>query len=391
MSNYNMNDFGAVGDEKTINTEAIQRAIDTASKNGGGRVIFERGIYQTGSFILKSNVELYLEHGCKISGSPDLNDYREMEGEGFAMDTIEPKKEITKHALILASGAENISIRGYGEINGNGLAFYRDSRFDPKQNKFEKPDIPRPRIAMFYRCKNVSIEIVSFVDSPCWTFWLMKCENVRINGIRISGDKRMRNVDGIDIDSCRDVIVNNCLMDTEDDCISLRAFQNFYDTPAICENITITNCIFNTSCNGIRIGCPSDGEIKNCIFSNLFIKGTNGIISQHPKRYFYQGSKTLANIHDLIFNSIIIESKHIPIWLYIEDDIKIEKISDMVFSNIKIKKSNGPITIKGSRETIIRNIVFDNVAIENPVENCFVITQSENITFDRVSITSKKP
>lgn len=382
MSIYKIRDFGAEGDGKTLNTGAIQKAIDKCHENGGGKIIFERGIYKTGTIFLRSNVEIYLENGCKIVGSENLNDYKELEANGFVMEKLDTKKEIMKHALIIACESENISIRGKGEINGSGISFYKNVQ----NGKYEKPDIPRPRIIMFYNCKNIFIEDVKFVNSPCWTIWLMKCEDVNISKVKIFGDKRMRNVDGIDIDACKNVIISDCIIDTEDDCIAVRSIQKFYNMPVICENINVSNCILKTSCNGIRIGCPSDGIIQNCIFTNLLIEGTRGIIFQYPEVYLLGENK--ADIHDIMFSNITIKSALSPIWIIIEEGVELKRISDIVFSNIKIIESGGPLTIEGSSKTKIYNIIFDNIEIENNSKNGIICRNCKNIRFNNMKLNN---
>ncbi|MCM8772548.1 MAG: glycosyl hydrolase family 28 protein [Candidatus Omnitrophica bacterium] len=382
MSTYRITEFGVRPDGKTINTEKIQKAIDTCYKNGGGRIIFQPGIYKTGTIFLKSNVELYLENGSKIIGSESLNDYKELDAEGFIMEKIEPKKEITKNALIIAVDSENLGITGSGEINGSGLSFYKDY--------YKKPEIPRPRIVMFYNCKNVFFEGISFVNSACWTIWLMKCENINIHKVKIYGDRRMRNIDGIDVDSCKNVVISDCIMDTQDDCIAVRCIKQFYKEEVSCENITVSNCILKTDCNGIRIECPSDGEIKNCVFKNLIIEGTRGIIFQFPKVYLLENSKGCANVHDILFSNVIIESKLNPIWITVEEGIKLERISDINFSNIKIIKSGGPLTIEGNSEIEIHNISFNNLEMENFSDNSIICRNCKNILFNNVKLNNSQ-
>lgn len=177
MGDYNVKDFGIKGDGEKMCTENIQKIIDTCYKEGGGRIVFEKGIYKTGTIFLKSNIEIYLESGCKIIGSEDLNDYKELEADGFLMKEINPKRERTKNALIIGAFVENITIRGMGEIDGSGLSFYKNTPSNEK-GKYDKPEIQRPRIIILYKCKNVKIENISLIDSPCWTIWLMQCENV---------------------------------------------------------------------------------------------------------------------------------------------------------------------------------------------------------------------
>lgn len=390
MGDYNVKDFGIKIDGKEKCTENIQKIIDTCYKEGGGRIVFEKGVYKTGTIFLKSNIEIYLESGCKIIGSEDLNDYKELEADGFLMKEINPKRERTKNALIIGAFVENITIRGMGEIDGSGLSFYKNTPSNEK-GKYNKPEIQRPRIMILYKCKNVKIENISLIDSPCWTIWLMQCENVNIKGIKIFGDRRMRNVDGIDIDACKNVIVSDSIIDTEDDCFAIQSNQGIFSSPAVCENIVITNCTLKTDCQGIRVGCPNVSEIKNCTFSNLVIESkNNGIIFENPHRYFDEKNPNRANIHDILFSNIIINCEKFPILLLIEEGIKLVQLSNITFSNIKIPKCGKPITIQGSKETTIKNINFYNIEMNVYNEDGIVCKYSENIKFNNVYLNSLK-
>lgn len=380
---YKIKDFGAEERIK-INTKAIQKAIDTCNEKGGGRVVCGPGIFKTGTIILKSNVNLFLEKGSILVGSEELKDYKDLIADGFIPGEMHEK---SKNALILAAFEENISITGMGEINGSGLAFYDHKTADSK-GKFAKPDNQRPRIVMFYRCKNILIEDVSFVNSSCWTIWLMQCENVLIKKIRVLGDRRMRNVDGIDIDGCKNVVVSDCIMNTEDDCIAIRSIKNLYQQPCVCENITVNNCIFRTSCNGIRIGCPADGEIKNCVFNNIIIETiVNGILLEYPKRYLPHDLQGSANVHDIMFNNFLINAQGSPIALIIEDGVKILNLSDIVFSNIKIVNSKKPILISGNKQSIICSIKFENIGLKTKGEDAILCRWARGIKFNNFEVS----
>jgi polygalacturonase len=266
-------------DNETLNTAAIQATIDACHGAGGGTVWCGPGDFRTGALQLKSRVELHLATGCRLKGSPDLAAYAPMVAPGFHADRA---PEASSQSLLWAVDAEDIAITGNGTIDGAGLAFYEDPT---GEGKLAKPPTPRPRIGMFYRCRDVRIMDTDFVDSPCWTLWLMRCEGVTIQRITITGNRRMRNVDGIDIDACRDVTISDCRFDTEDDCLVLRAIQHVYDEPVTCENVVISNCILRSGCQGVRVGCPSDGTIRNCTFANLVIESSNnGIVFDNPAR-----------------------------------------------------------------------------------------------------------
>lgn len=389
MSAFDIMDFGAVADGKTKNTPAIQKAIDACHQAGGGMVLCGAGCFLTGSLKLKSNVELHLLPGCRILGSPCLDDYEDLTAPGFNADNA-PEKS-TK-SLIRAVEAENIAITGPGEINGSGLAFY-DAGSADTAGKLSKPPTPRPRIVMFYKCRHVRLEDTSFIDSPCWTCWLMKCQEVNIQRVKIRGDRRMRNNDGIDIDACRNVTVSDSRFDTEDDCLVVRAIQQMYATPAVCENITVDNCVLESQCKGILVGCPGDALIRNCTFSNLVINNAaKGIAIEHPRCYLPEGSRGSADIHDIIFSNITInctlrDPKN-PIRVYVEEGVELKRLTDLTFSNLRIK-SGGPCLVQGSRETTIQNVSFSNVEIETSGEDAIICRHCRGVKLTNVELSNR--
>jgi len=226
------------------------------------------------------------------------------------------------------------------------------------------------------------------VDSPCWTFWLMKCEGVQIHRIRITGDQRMINNDGIDLDSCRDVTVSNCLIRTGDDCLVLRAIQQMYDQPGVCENIAISNCVLDSWCQGVRVGCPSDGTIRNCTFSNLTITSTNnGILIENPKRYLLE-NEGRADIHDILFSDVVLDCEHVPIKVFVEEGIELKRLSGFGFSNFRIR-SGGPCQVIGCEETIIRDVRFSDIDIETSGEDPILLRYCQGVTLSNVSISNR--
>ncbi len=251
---FDIREYGAKPDGRTMNTAAIQRAVIACHAAGGGRVFCGPGDYLTGPLELQDHVELHLAPGCRILGSPNPADYHPLISEGFRHANA---PEGTADYLIGARHARNIAITGPGEINASGPAFYDQAAGLTPGGKFAsgKP-ARRPRLAMFHKCADVRIEDASFVDSPCWTFLLMLCERVSIRRIRIVGDQRMINNDGIDIDACRDVTVSDCIIRTDDDCIVLRAMQGLHDEPAVCERVVVSNCVLESTLPRASVSIP---------------------------------------------------------------------------------------------------------------------------------------
>ncbi len=374
-------DYGARSGGAVLNTAAFQQAIDACHGAGGGVVQCPPGAWLTGCIELRSHVELRLAPGCRIVGSPKLEDYAPLVADGFH---TERSPEESSHSLLRGVDAEDVALTGPGVIDGSGLAFYDTS----KPGKLDKPDTPRPRIGMFYRCRDVRIEDVTLVDSACWTLWLMQCERVRIRGVAIRGDRRMRNVDGVDLDACRDVTVSDCQMDTEDDCFAIRAIQPLYDAPAVCENIAITNCVLRSACQGVRVGCPADGVIRRCTFSNLVIEcGSNGVLFENPRRYLpAEGGG--ADVSDITFSNVLINAGRSPIKINVEDGIALRRLERLSFSDIRARGGE-PCVVQGCADTVIRDVRFTNMAVETSGQDAIVCRWCERVQLHNVELAHR--
>ena len=381
---YDVETYGAVADGETLNTKAFQAAIDACTEAGGGTVLCGAGTYRIGSLELKNNVELHLTPGCKLSGSKNVDDLKSFRSEGFKHEN---SPEGTALYLIGANHANNIAITGKGEINANGVGFY-DQNAVRSNGKFLVKPKQRPRIVMMHRCTDVRFEDASFVDSPCWTFWIMQCDRVNIHRIRINGDQRMINNDGLDIDSCKNVTINDCIIKTDDDCIILRAIQSVFDTPAICENVVVSNCLLESTCQCIRISCPSDHIVRDAVFSNLILKSkANGINFDYPNRYLSAGSKGGADVSNISFSNLIIESKNIPLRIDVAEGVELSQFKGINFSDIRIK-SDAPCVVNGNLETILEDVVFNNVRIDSSADQAIITSRCKGLEMNNVKLSS---
>lgn len=252
---YAVTAFDAKSDGSTVNTAALQRAIDTASAAGGGTVFFPAGRYVSGTLVLKDHVTLWLDNGALLLASTDLADYpRHSPAYRSYSDTY------VNQALLYAEGARHIGVVGQGIIDGRGghPAFAIPAG--------EVGYLQRPYLIRFVSCQDVRVEGITLRDSPMWVQQYLACDRVNISGITVASNVNHNN-DMLDIDGCHDVHVTGCTGDTGDDAITLKSTGE-----RLCENVTISNCTVGSNCNGIKLGTETTGGFRNIAIANCTIR-----------------------------------------------------------------------------------------------------------------------
>lgn len=221
-----------------------------------------------------ARVTLYLQAGAVLRGSTDVNEYEYHAG---------PPQEGDANGrhLIFARDAEDIAIVGQGTIDGQGSAFWhRNGRPKPKPEEMWGDVIawdyepatqrrPSPMLEFAY-CKNVRVEGITLTNAAGWTMRPIACESVYIRGIRVRNPIYAPNTDGMDLTACRNVFVSDCDIATGDDAICIKS-ENSYGEMLPTKNITVTNCVLSTCCNGFKIGTATHGAVENIVFSNSVI------------------------------------------------------------------------------------------------------------------------
>lgn len=259
-----LGDFGARGDGVTLDTSALQRAIDATAQRGGGTVFVPAGRYVIGSIVLRDHITLYLDAGAVLLGSEDPADYPRVRArwEGMTQDTHAP--------LIGGEGLCDIAIIGRGTIDGRGAMWWQNHRANTL-------NAPRPRLISFTDCTNVLVEGVTLTNSPAWTINPVHCKNVIVDKVTILNPPDSPNTDGINPDSCRNVYISNCHIDVGDDCIAIKAGieTEAAKLRAPCENITITNCTMVRGHGGVVIGSEMSGGVRNVVIANCVFVGTD--------------------------------------------------------------------------------------------------------------------
>jgi polygalacturonase len=261
---FNVCGRGAQGDGQTLDTPAVQSAIDACAERGGGTVYFPAGQYLTGSLFLRNNIMLHLDAGAVILGSENPEDYPIVHSrwEGKHQDTYAP--------LIAGQNLNNISVAGRGTIDGQGASWW-------KAKKEKTLAHPRPRLISFSDCSNVLVEGITALNSPSWTINPVHCQNVNIRGVTIINPADSPNTDGINPDSCRLVRISDCYVSVGDDCITIKSGTEHEhpDRYAPCRDITITNCTLERGHGGVVIGSEMSGGVKNVVISNCVFVGTD--------------------------------------------------------------------------------------------------------------------
>ena len=284
-ADFNVRDFGAKGDGTVKDTAAIQRAVDAAHGAGGGRAVVPAGTYLSGTVWLKDGVELHLEKGAVLKGSTDRADYNA--NECFPENFWSDGEEWSGGHLILAYKVKDVAITGEGVIDGSGPEFFaaecdEDSHFPyykyglklhPTDRDWFRPG---PMVTMFLT-KNIRLEGVTLKHTPCWTTHFRCCDGLEIRNVKIDADRTIANSDGFSIDCTRNVTVSGCTIKAGDDGFAIRASCKLHAAEHPCENIRIADCDVWTCCWGIRFGVGT-GTIRNVTVDNCrFYESANGI------------------------------------------------------------------------------------------------------------------
>ncbi len=286
---YNVSSYGAKGDGRAKDTQAIQAAIDACRRHGGGTVYLPPGTYLSGSLHLQNGVGLHLDHGATLLASKSKEDFDPYERLGFKNDA-DQETSFFHHALVWAEDVERIAITGTGTIDGN-----RDRRGGPKMIALK-------------RCKHVTIKELTLNHAPNYAISLLGTDYVNIDGVTILDAFS----DGIDPDCCHYVRISNCHIESWDDAIVPKtSFSLGYRRST--ENVTVSNCILATNCNAFKLGTESGGDFKQIAVSNC-------IMFQRPQMRPPQGGIALlsvdgSTIDGVTVSNIVMTNVRVPIFL----------------------------------------------------------------------------
>jgi hypothetical protein len=339
----NVREFGAVGDNHTLDHPAIQAALDAATAQGGGEVRVPAGRYRCGMLRLRSNVALLLEAGAVLVAVMD---------DPALYPIIAPTPHQNKpgqiQALFLADEVENVGIGGQGMIDGACYA----------PLDFQGSDAATWRLTAFFarNCRQVRITDITLRGIDFWTLHLQHCEQVMIRGITIDNHPLRYNNDGIDPDGCRYVSISDCHIQTCDDCIVLKSTAG-----RACEHVTIANCVLSSTIgSAIKCGTEAVGDIRYLTVTNCTIHDSEIGLALYLK----DGS----SYEQIVISNIVIDATtprcNFPIFIdhtprYYRTPT-IGQMQDILLSNISIR-GHGRVWIEGQPSSPIRRLSLHNI------------------------------
>jgi polygalacturonase len=344
---YNVKDFGATGDGKTLDTQAINKTIEACSTAGGGTVQVSAGVYLTGTVHLKSNINLQLDAGATLLGSKDLKDYDDIFNPERNVPTLNPapgrpiRKEgfLWHAAVVVGQDLRKVAITGRGTIDGNKVF-----------NAIGEESARGPHAIFFSKCEGILIQDIFVKDASNYAHLMEDCSNGNLRGVTVTGGW-----DGIDLFNCKDIIITDCHFMTGDDCVAGGGW----------ERLVVANCMLNTACSGVR---NYGGGMKNVLFTNLVIAGP-GIyeqILQHRHDLLAGFLITSGGVVDnLVISNVSVSNCHCPLWLGAQNPraaMRNVSVSNLTATGVG-KPGNVASIIQGTKDNPVESISLSNIKI----------------------------
>jgi len=362
---YVISDFGAIGDGKTVNTKAIQSAIDKCAASGGGVVVVPKGTFLSGAIFLKQGANPYIEKDGVLKGTTNIDDYPVIQ------TRWEGVEEPWTSAFVNAEGLTNVEISGEGTIDGSGEEWLQNNPFRGGRgqgNAATPVRRGRPRLIGIQNSKHVRVADLNLHNQAVWCLFFLYSEDVVAENLRITAEHNIPSSDGIDIDSSKHVRINNVYIDVNDDCISIKSGKDAdglrVNRPA--EDIVIENSHFAYGHGGVAMGSETSGGIRNVEVRNCVSDSGNWA----PIRFKTQPSRggVVENItyRDMKLHETRQAFEFNLEWRMVPPIAPPAKVLPIV-RNVRIINVSGDVTsvgiIHGLADSPIRDIHFENCQI----------------------------
>lgn len=393
----NLSDFGAKGDGTELCTDAFERAFETLSKKGGGRLVVPAGVWFTGPIVLRSNIDLHLEQGAIILFSGDMSLYPVQDIVYEGKTTRKCQSPISGYNLV------NVAITGRGVIDGNGQNWRPLKKWkvtDKQWSKMtseggvmsKKKDLwypseehirQRPVLVHLNNCRNVLLQNVAFQNSPAWNIHPLMCENLVIDGITARNPFYAQNGDALDLESCRNALVVNSVFDAGDDCICIKSGKDEEGRRRgrPCENVVISGCTVFAGHGGFTVGSEMSGGVRNVLVKDCQFLGTDVGVRFKSTRgrggvvenIFINGISMYNIIEEAIIFDLYYDGKSVTDEmdgieqgsrkLLADPDETTPCFRDIIIENVICKGASRAFFFNGLPEQPIRNLTLRNIFI----------------------------
>ena len=409
-------DYGALGDGKKSNTQAFKKAIEACSQAGGGRVVVPEGKFFTGPIYIESNVNLHLSKGATVLFSTNPDDYLPLvftRWEGVELMNYSP--------LLYSFEEKNIAITGEGVFDGQATAANwwpwkgkkeygwkegtpqqgdkgnRDALFEMAENgvpveerKFGPGHYLRPQFVQPYRCENILIQGVTFVNSPMWILNPVLCNNVTIEGVTV--ESQGPNSDGCDPESCKNVLIKGCFFNTGDDCIAIKSGRNAdgrrINVPS--ENIVIQDCSMADGHGGVVIGSEISGGARNIYAENCKMNSPHLDRALRIKTSSMRGG-IVENVYLRNIEVGQVAEQVIRVNMFYEDSgAYLPTVRNIEVRNMTVENGGEVgVLLEGYEQSPVENVRLIDLKIES-VKEPFKFSNVKDIVFEDVVINGEK-
>jgi polygalacturonase len=391
---YDVREFGAKADGKTVDTAAIQAALDACGKAGGGIVRLSAGTYLSKPITLRSKTTLSLEQDAILKATDDPEDY--LRDNVTWEEILNGSKRGPFTHFISGSDLADVVISGKGTIDGSGGRWWIPA--EEARKKVSGYTLPRPNLVVLTRCKNLRLSGIKLINAPKFHFVPTDCEDVLVEDVTITAPEGAANTDGIDPSICRNVTITRCVIDTGDDNIAIKSGRKVPGREFACENITITDCVFLHG-HGLSIGSEIVGGVRNVVVKNCRFENTENGIRIKSRRdrggrvenISYSGL-TMKNVYPAI--SIAGYYQQSSQTLFPRDDAA-QPVTETtpMFRNITISNLTATSTrnaglIVGLPEALVTNVVLENVHIT--AETGLTLANAAGVILKNVTVEARK-
>jgi len=392
---FDVREFGATGDGKTLDTEAIQKALDECGKAGGGTVRFPAGTYLSKPIMLRTQTTVQLDEGAILKATGEQAAFLKS-----GTDWLAAKSGADFIPFIGGRYLTNVTITGKGTIDGGGENWWGPA--EDARRKKPGYTLPRPRLIVLNDCKNLKVTGVTLQNSPTFHFVPTDCEDVVVEGVTIKAPPRSPNTDGIDPSRSKNVLITKCHIDVGDDNIAIKSGRKVPGREFACEDITITDCVFLHG-HGLSMGSELVGGVRNVTVRNCTFDGTeNGIrIKSNRERGGTVENVTYTDITMKNVDPAITftcgyggTSARDAVQGTVPDHDTAKPVTETTpiyrnirVTNLKATADRGAGLIVGLPESQVSNVVLENVEISSATG--FTIRHAKGVQLKNVRVTPK--